>query len=99
MNSLSLPMMELADDLLARTAKLDPNEDRVLEDLVRALLGLRKRSLGQSIEYLRYLFEEAQEKGDAKASQYWQSMQQHLQAKQRLDRALGRYSSRSALAR
>jgi DNA primase len=97
-NSLSLPMMEIADDLLARTSRLDPNQERLLEDLVRALLNLRKRSLGQSIDYLRYLFEEAQEKGDARASQYWHSMQQHLQAKQRLDRALGRFSSRSAIA-
>ena len=35
LNSLSLPMMEMADGLLARTAKLDPNDERVLGDLLR----------------------------------------------------------------
>ena len=44
-NSLSLPMMELADGLLERTAELDPNEERVLEDLMRGLLDLRQRRL------------------------------------------------------
>ena len=32
-------MMDMADELLERTAKLDPNEDRVLEDLMRGLLN------------------------------------------------------------
>jgi DNA primase len=90
LNSLSLPMMELADSLLERTARLDPNEERVLEDLLRILFTLRKQHVGQSIDYLRFLFEEAQNTGDMSARQYSQTMQQHIRVKQRLDQALGR---------
>ena len=39
LNSLSLPMMEVADGLLARTGNLDPSDDRVLDDLVRAIFN------------------------------------------------------------
>lgn len=99
LNSLSLPMMELADGLLARTERLDPNEDRVLEDLMRAILELRKRSLIQSNDYLRYLMEEAHQQGDWKASQYHQTMVQHNKMLDRLNRALGKYTSHSIITR
>ncbi|HEX9029237.1 MAG TPA: DNA primase [Anaerolineales bacterium] len=98
-NSLSLPMMELAEGLLERTAKLDPSDDRVLEDLLRALVELRKRNLRQNIDYVRYLMEEAQQQGDIKASQYLQTMVQHNRVLERLDRALGKYTSHSMPAR
>ena len=67
-------MMELADDLLARTAELDPNEERVLEDLMRGLLDLRQRRLHQEIEYLRYQFVEAQPQDDIQTTQNLQTM-------------------------
>lgn len=98
-NSLDLPMMELADDLLARTAELDPNEERVLEDLMRGLLDLRRRNLHQEIEYQRFLMEEAQEVGEIKPPQYLQSMVQLIQTKRRLDQALEKYTSRSTAIR
>ena len=97
LSSLSLPMMELADDLLARTAELDPNEDRVLEDLLRALIDLRERSTRQGIEYLRFMMQEAQEQGDLKASQYQETMVQHTKVLQSLHRARGQVTSRTAL--
>jgi DNA primase len=99
MNSLSLPMMELADGLLERTKKLDPVEDRVLGDLLRTLLDLRSRSLHQSIDYLRFLMEDAQEQGDLKASQYQQTMVQHTVLLYRLNRAIGQYTSRTPAGR
>jgi len=95
MNNLSLPMMEVADDLLARTEKLDPNDERVLSDLLRALLDLRSRNLRQDIEYLRHLMEDAQGQGDLSAEQYGQAMVQHAIALQRLDQARGHHTSRA----
>jgi DNA primase len=95
LNSLDLSMMELADGLLERTAELDPNEDRVLEDLMRGLLVLRQRNLHQEIEYRRYLMEEAQEKGDTKVPQYIQSMVQLTDTKRRLDQAISKYVGHS----
>jgi DNA primase len=93
LNDLSLPLMELADQLLVATEKLDPNEDRVFEDLVRALLDLRRRHLRQHIDHLRYLMEEAQLSGDLRASEYLQAMRQYTDALHHLDRAIGQYTT------
>jgi DNA primase len=98
-SSFSLPMMELADALLERSARLDPNEERVLEDLMRGLLTLRQRNLHQSIDYMRFLMEEAQQQGDVKVTQYAQTMVQNSGMLRRLNQALGLYTSRSATAR
>ena len=87
LGSLSLPMMELADGLLARTDQLDPNDERVLEDLLRALVDLRQRQTHQNIDYLRILMFEAQEKGDMKASEYRTIYGTTYQDLQRLNRA------------
>ena len=94
-NSLSLPMMELADGILARTTKLDPNDERVLEDLLRGVLDLRRRSLVQNIEYMRFLLEEAQVQGDLLATQYMQTLVKQNNLLLSLDQALGQYTSRS----
>jgi hypothetical protein len=98
-NNLSLPMMELADNLLAQTAELDPNDERVLEDLMRGLLDLRNRNLHQDIEYQRYLIEDAQEKGNLKITQFGQTMVQLTEAKRRIDKALEKYIGRSTSLR
>jgi DNA primase len=99
LDSLSLPMMELADGMLERTRNLNPSEDRVLGDLLRALLDLRCRNLHQSIEYIRFLMEDAQDQGDLRATQYQQTMVQHTLLRGRLDRALGQYTSRAQISR
>ncbi len=96
LNRLSLQLMDIADALLARTEKLDPNNERVLEDLLRALLDLRSRNLHENINYLRFLMEEAQEQGNLQASDYAQRMVEYSLAKNRLDRARGLYTNRSA---
>ena len=95
LNNLSLPMMEVADDLLARTEKMDPSDERVLSDLLRALLDLRSRNLRQDIEYLRHLMVDAQQQGDLRVEQYRQTMQNHAIALNRLDQARGHYTSRA----
>jgi len=93
LNSLSLPLMELADKLLEHTQKVDPSDERVLDDLMRAVLDLRRRNLRQHMDHYRYLIEEAQQNGDWRASEYGQIMSDFTQSRERLDRALGRYTS------
>lgn len=93
LNNLSLPLMDLVDQLLVRTEKLDPNENRVLEDLVRTLIELRKRRLHQQLEHIRFLIEEAQESGDRRAAEYQQVMVNFISTRVRLDQALGHYTS------
>jgi DNA primase len=88
-NSLSLPLMELVDQLLIKSDKLDPNEDKVLEDLVRTLLVLRHRRLSQEIEHIRFLMEESQLVEDNSVADYTITMVQKNAAIYRLDKALG----------
>ena len=99
MNNMSLPLMDLADGLLARTEKLDPNEERVLEDLMRGLLDLRRRRLHQELDYQRLLIEESQVQGDIRATQHLQYMVKLAEAKRRIDYAMKKYSSRSPALR
>jgi DNA primase len=98
LNNLSLSLMEEADILLANTGELDPVEERVLEDIMRVVLELRHGDIQEGINYLRYLMEEAQEKGDLLASEYQQRMVQYTVALNRLDRSRARYTSRSVVS-
>jgi hypothetical protein len=92
-NSLTLPLMDLVDQLLVKTEELDPNEDKVLEDLIRTLLVLRLRRLRQEIEHLQYLMQEAQQEEDKRVVEYQQTMVQYIETRNRLDQALGFYTS------
>jgi hypothetical protein len=92
-------MMELADDLLERTSSLNPNEQRVLEDLMRGLLDLRQRKLHQEIDFQKYLLEESQDQGDVKASQHMQYMVKLADAKRRIDHAMKKFTTRALSAR
>ncbi|HZD55816.1 MAG TPA: toprim domain-containing protein, partial [Anaerolineales bacterium] len=96
LNGLSLPLMELADQLLTRSESLDPNEERVKEDLVRTLVVLRQRSLHQYIEQIRFLMEEAQDLGDLMVTEYMHTMRQYIETHYRLDQAFGRYTERAS---
>jgi hypothetical protein len=95
LNSLSLSMMELADSMLDRTAKLDPQDERVLEDLMRGLLTLRRRRIKQELEYRQFLMLEAQEAGDIKATQDSQIVVKLSHILKYIQEALGEYTSRS----
>jgi DNA primase len=98
-NNLSLPLMDLADGLLARTEKLDPNEERVLEDLMRGLLQLRRYNIDQEMEFRRYTMESAQEQGDLKVTQDAQTMVKLAKVRKRIDQAIARYTSRSTVTK
>ena len=92
-NSLTLPLMDLVDRLLAKTVELDPNEDKVLEDLVRTLLVLRQRRLYQEIEHIQFLMEEAQLVEGQTVAEMQQRMMDYIATRGRLDQALGFYTS------
>jgi DNA primase len=92
---LPLSLMEFTDDILAQTDNVDAQDRRVLRDLLRALLDLRRRNLSQNIDQLRYLMEDAQQEGDLKAQQYQKIMSQHILARSLLDQAVQIQLSRS----
>ena len=96
LSSLSFPMLDKADELLERTGKLDPVEDRVLEDILRAFLNLRILNVRESLAYYRFIFEEAQHQEDTSmVKEYLLAVQQYSQMFHRLNQAMGRYTSRS----
>jgi hypothetical protein len=78
--------------MLIRTQKLDPNEERVLEDVIRTLLVLRQRRLYQQMDHLRFLMEEAQRGGEGLVGDYQKTMVEFILARSRLDRAYGRFT-------
>jgi DNA primase len=93
LNNLSLPLMELADNLLEKTSQLDPNEEKVLEDLMRTILDLRRRNLRQNIDHMRFMMQEAQEAGEAQIRDYLHVIKQYSEIFLRLDKAFGKYTS------
>ena len=70
LNGLSLPLMEIVDNLLERTEKLDPKDDRVLEDVMRALLEIRRRQVVDTINQIRFQMDEAAQTGDIRSREY-----------------------------
>ncbi len=66
LNKLSLPLMEIVDKLLERTDKLDPKEERVRDDLMRALLEIRRRQVNEIMSQLRYQMDEAVKTGESR---------------------------------
>lgn len=95
LNNLPMPVMVLVDGMLERTKDFNPESDRVLEDLVRAVLILRKRHLNEYMDHVRFLMHEVQEAGDIRATEYLQSMKQGTETRELLDRALGYYTNRA----
>jgi len=95
LNHLPEAIMNLTDNILERTEKIDPFGKDVLEDLLRALLRLRTKGLNQQLDHLRYLQETAQEQGDITAKEYQKSMAQYVTLLGRLHRAQNRYTNHS----
>jgi len=94
LNRLPAELGDTADAILAGTGELDPNDDRVMEDLLRALFELRRRSVRQSIEHLRTLIEDSQQNGDDRVIEYGQAMKHNLETLKSIDRAIGRFTER-----
>jgi DNA primase len=80
-------LVGLAAELLAQTEKLDPLDDRLLEDMFRGVIKIRRSVLNDSINQLRFLQEEAQQAGDLRAASYREMVQQQSVQLRRLDQA------------
>jgi DNA primase len=70
LDNLPFPLLEYADKILLQTKDLDPYEEYVLADLLRAILRLREYNLNQSNNQLRFLMEDAQEGGTLRTEEY-----------------------------
>jgi DNA primase len=77
----------LMGSLLTQSEKLDPLEDRLIEDLFRGIIAMRRRMEDDAINQLRFLQEDAQGQGDLRAAAYGELVIQHIQARNMLDQA------------
>ena len=84
----------LAQELLAEAEKLDPHEERLLEDLERTVQKLRRGRANQDLTQTRFLQEEAQQNGDPRASFYQQRAMQLVQLIRSIDQANHRLTLR-----
>lgn len=80
-------LQELAGELLKQTEKLDPLEERLLEELQRSIIKLRRMGLNESLNQLRFMLEEAQQQGDLRATSYQDQVLQHTRLLLDLDHA------------
>jgi DNA primase len=82
------PSLEsLADELAAKPGELDPVDDRLLEDLFRAVVKIRRTALTENINQLRFLQEDSQQSGDLRAESYRDMVQQYSTLLRGLDQA------------
>ncbi len=87
LNCLSLPLMEIVDGLLERTARLDPKEERVLEDIMRAVLEIRRRQVNETVNLLRFQMDDAAQGGDLRTREFEESMARCTQTLRNLHQA------------
>ena len=95
-NQLPEDFIEIVDELLELTGDLDPKSNKVLEDLMRAFLNLRKWQIIKQNDHYRYLQENNHENGDYKAAEFQKNISHNLQEKHKIDIAMQRYTSRTA---
>ena len=66
---------------------LDPVDERILEELQRSVIKLRRQGLNESLNQLRFMLEEAQQRGDLRATSYQEQVLQHSRLLRDLDNA------------
>ncbi|MFA5874414.1 MAG: DNA primase [Anaerolineales bacterium] len=82
------PSLEsLADELAAKPGELDPLDDRLIEDLFRAVVRIRRTALTENINQLRFLQEDSQQSGDLRIVSYREMVQQYSTLLRSLDQA------------
>ncbi len=85
----SLPesLRSLSSELLAQTETLDPLDEKLLEELLRGAIKLRRVAAGENLNELRFLQEDAQQTGDLRATTYQDLVLRHTKLLRDLDQA------------
>jgi len=84
----------LSRDLLAQTEKLERAEDKMLEELLRGVIKLRRVAAGENLNQLRFLQEEAHQDGDLRASSYTDLVLRNTKLLRDLDQAYRKMSQK-----
>jgi DNA primase len=77
----------LSRELLAHTAMQEMLDEKLLEELLRGVIKLRRAAAGENLNQLRFLQEEALSGGDSRASFYQEVVLQHTRLLRDLDQA------------
>ena len=97
LGSLPLSLMELVDGILAQTAGLDFPGHQILEELMRAVLQLRRKIVDRNISHLRFLLEDSQEAGEPADRVLMLSVHEHSRLLEKIDQAINRTNNRTIL--
>jgi hypothetical protein len=91
-----LPEMigDLPKDLLSQAEKLDPVEDKVIEELLLRFIDLRRMNAMSGVNQLRFLQEEEQQAGGANMKTYQEQAMQLTKLLHGLDQAKRKLSSK-----
>jgi DNA primase len=77
----------LSRDLLKQTRASEMLDEKLVEELLRGVIKLRRVAAGENLNQLRFLQEEAQQDGDSRASFYQDVVLQHTRLLRDLDQA------------
>jgi len=77
----------LSRDLTAQTEKLERLDEKLLEELLRGIVKLRRAAANENLNQLRYLQEAAHQAGDLRASNYQDLVLQNTKLLRDLDQA------------
>jgi DNA primase len=84
-----------SDELVQQTGKLEKREEKLLEELLRGVIKLRRVAAGENLNQLRFLQEETQNhEGDLRASSYMDLVLQHTRLLRELDEAYRKMSQK-----
>ncbi|MCU0486171.1 MAG: DNA primase [Anaerolineales bacterium] len=89
-------MMDKADDLLQRTADVDPARiadiDRLLGELVRRVLNLRENYAREASQNIQWMMQDAQEEGKTIPDEYLNGIKYYTNLYLRFHKALNQYT-------
>jgi DNA primase len=85
-------LQSLLQELDSQTGKFERMEEKLLEELLRGVIKLRRVAAGENLNQLRYLQEEAQLVGDLRAASYQDLVLKHTRLLHHLDQAYRRLS-------
>ena len=92
--SVPASLQGLLQELNVEGGKFERMEEKLLEELLRGVIKLRRVAAGENLNQLRYLQEEAQQVGDLRAASYQTLVLKHTKLLHDLDQAYRRMSLR-----
>jgi DNA primase len=90
--SVPASLQSLLQELDSQSEKFERMEEKLLEELLRGVIKLRRVAAGENLNQIRYLQEEAQQVGDLRAASYQDLVLKHTRLLHHLDQAYRRLS-------